>query len=62
MEDEQIKERLAERAVCEAKHQGLRVPHNRFGWTGSRCSQCGFMFFGEWEPGFDTLGQGGLKP
>jgi len=49
MTNEQLKERLAERAVCEAEHRDKRVPHNGFGWTGSRCPQCGFMFFGEWE-------------
>jgi hypothetical protein len=62
MNAEQFKERLAERAVCEAEHQGLRVAHNGFGWTGSRCSKCGFMFFGEWEPGFGDDGQGGKVP
>lgn len=53
MNEDQIKERLAERAVCEAEHQSLRVPHNGFGWTGSRCSQCGFAFFEKWEPWAD---------
>lgn len=50
MTDEQLAERLAERRICEAEHDALRVPHNGFGWIGTRCSQCGFMFFGEWEP------------
>lgn len=58
MTEEQLAERLAERAVCETEHVALRVPHNGFGWTGSRCSRCGFMFFGAWEPGFDAHGQG----
>lgn len=49
--------RLKERAVCEAQHFDLRVPHNGFGWTGTRCSKCGFMFFGEFEPGFLDAGQ-----
>lgn len=41
--------RLAERAVCEAEHMDLLVPDNGFGWTGTRCSKCGFMFFVKWE-------------
>jgi len=57
MTEEQLQERLAERRICEAEHGALRVPHNGFGWTGTRCSKCGFMFFGEWEPGFPTPGQ-----
>ena len=57
MTEEQLQERLAERRICEAEHQALLVPHNGFGWTGSRCSQCGFMFFGEFEPGFIAAGQ-----
>lgn len=55
--EKQLEERLAERRLCEAEHKTLRVPHNGFGWTGSRCSQCGFMFFGELEPGFLAPGQ-----
>jgi hypothetical protein len=46
----ELAERLAKRADCEAQHRTARVPHNGFGWTGSRCPQCGFMFFGQWEP------------
>jgi hypothetical protein len=53
MNAELIKQRLEERAICEAEHADLRVPHNGFGWIGTRCSQCGFMFFGAWEPGFE---------
>jgi rubrerythrin len=49
---EQARERLAERGHCEENHRPQGVPHNGFGWTGWRCPQCGFMFFGEWEPGF----------
>lgn len=49
--------RLKERAICEAEHQDRMVPHNGFGWTGTRCSQCGFMFFGGFEPGFLGAGQ-----
>lgn len=52
MTEEQLAQRLAERKVCEAEHGALMVPHNGFGWTGTRCSQCGFMFFGEWERDF----------
>lgn len=45
-----IQQRLAERAQCEATHPITeRVPHNGFGWIGTRCQKCGFMFFGEWE-------------
>jgi hypothetical protein len=50
MTDEQLQQRLDERRVCEAEHEALKVPHKGFGWIGSRCSQCGFMFFEEWEP------------
>lgn len=57
MTEEQLAKRLAERRVCEAEHQVLMVPHNGFGWTGSRCSRCGFMYFGKWEPGFGAHGQ-----
>jgi hypothetical protein len=52
MDQQLVDERLKERAVCEAQHLELRVPHNGFGWIGTRCPQCGFMFFGEWEPEF----------
>lgn len=52
MTEQELAERLAERDVCEAKHQNRMVPHNGFGWIGTRCQQCGFMFFGEWEPGW----------
>lgn len=45
------KRRLAEREQCERDHPvSERVPHNGFGWTGTMCPKCGFMFFGEWEP------------
>lgn len=56
MTEEQLTQRLAERRICEAEHEALRVPHNGFGWTGSRCSQCGFMFFEIWERGFADAG------
>jgi hypothetical protein len=49
MTEEQLAARLAERRCCETEHNALRVPHNGFGWTGTRCSRCGFMFFGEWD-------------
>lgn len=54
MTDEQLAQRLDERRICEAEHDTLRVPHNGFGWTGSRCSQCGFTFFEEWAEWADT--------
>jgi hypothetical protein len=44
-----IRVRLAERAVCEAEHAAHMVPDSGLGWTGTRCSLCGFRFFGEWE-------------
>lgn len=50
MTDEQLAQRLAERQICEAQHQAFRVPHTGFGWTGTRCPLCGFMFFGQWNP------------
>lgn len=62
MTDEELNQRLDERLKCEAEHGALMVPHNGFGWTGTRCSQCGFMFFGQWEPHFLDPGQGGLDP
>jgi hypothetical protein len=52
MTEQELAQRLEERRTCEAEHETLRVPHNGFGWIGSRCPKCGFMFFGEWEPGF----------
>ena len=52
MNEQQLKERLEERAICQAEHAHLRVPHNGFGWTGTRCSRCGFMFFGQFDPEF----------
>lgn len=53
MDDEQLRQSLAERAQCERDHPvSERVPHNGFGWIGTRCPKCGFMFFGEWEKGF----------
>lgn len=50
MTDEMVAQRLAERRICEEQHQHLRVRHTGFGWTGTRCSRCGFMFFGQWNP------------
>lgn len=50
MNEELLERRLAERRLCEAKHVDLRVPDNGLGWVGSRCPQCGFRFFGAWEP------------
>ncbi len=49
MNEDELQKRLAERTVCEREHTE-RVPHNGFGWIGTRCPKCGFMFFGEWEP------------
>jgi hypothetical protein len=49
MDADQLRERLRERAVCEKEHVERRVPHNGFGWVGTCCPDCGFMFFGEWE-------------
>jgi hypothetical protein len=57
MTEEKIQQRLAERRICETDHQALRVPHSGFGWVGSRCTQCGFLFFEDFEPGFIDLGQ-----
>jgi hypothetical protein len=47
MEAELVRQ-LIERAICGRDHTE-RVPHNGFGWIGTRCSKCGFIFFGEWE-------------
>lgn len=55
MTNEELNQRLAERRTCEAEHGALMVPHSGFGWTGSRCSQCGFSFFEKWEPWADPL-------
>lgn len=57
MDEQQLAERLSERAVCEAEHADLRLPHNGFMWTGTRCSRCGFAFFGEWDYGPSGAGQ-----
>lgn len=53
MTHEELEQRLAERRVCEAEHWSLMVPHIGFGWTGKRCSKCGFAFFEDWEPWAD---------
>lgn len=50
MTENELAQRLEERWSCEAAHQSKWVAHNGFGWIGWRCPECGFMFFGQWEP------------
>src|SRR6185312_14127377 len=61
MNSEELAQRLAKRRICEAAHRSLRVPHNGFGWTGFRCSKCGFAFFEKWEAWADPLRALGQK-
>lgn len=50
MTEDELAQRLDQRAVCEAQHRDLMVPDNGLGWTGVRCPQCGFRFRLGWEP------------
>jgi hypothetical protein len=42
-------ERGQARLDCERSHQDKMVPTNGLGWTGVRCTVCGFSFFKAWE-------------